>query len=103
MFTICPYITVCLSNLQEERVSGMFSATFPTAIQTAAAKFLNNYVYIVVGVIGGACDDVQQIFIPLERGEKREKLIEIINPTRLITAINKSFLLSYFANLSLVI
>jgi len=57
----------------------MFSATFPTAIQTAAAKFLNNYVYIVVGVIGGACDDVQQIFIPLERGEKREKLIEIIN------------------------
>jgi probable ATP-dependent RNA helicase DDX4 len=68
--------------LQELRVSGMFSATFPVGVQKAAAEFLKpNYVFVVIGVVGGACSDVVQEFRSIERSEKRSNLIEIIKET----------------------
>lgn len=63
----------------DERVSGMFSATFPVGVQKAAAEFLKReYVFIVIGVVGGACTDVVQEFMQVERSEKRGKLLDIL-------------------------
>jgi probable ATP-dependent RNA helicase DDX4 len=56
----------------------MFSATFPTEIQTVAETFLHNYVFVTIGIVGGACKDVEQTFIQIERNEKRNKLLEIL-------------------------
>jgi len=63
---------------KDKRVSGMFSATFPDAIQKAAEAFLNDHIFVAIGVVGGACKDVKQTFIECERNEKRTKLMEIL-------------------------
>jgi len=60
------------------RVSGMFSATFPPDVQNVAAEFLHDYIFVTVGVVGGACSDVEQTFIQLDRKEKKGKLFEIL-------------------------
>lgn len=58
----------------------MFSATFPEAIQTMATKFLSpNYIFVSIGVIGGACTDVKQNIYQVTKFEKRDKLMEILN------------------------
>lgn len=57
----------------------MFSATFPETVQQVAAQFLDNYVFIAVGIVGGACSDVNQNFFEVERFKKKDKLIEILN------------------------
>ncbi len=41
----------------------MFSATFPQQVQQVAAEFLDDYLFLAVGTVGGACDDVEQSFI----------------------------------------
>jgi probable ATP-dependent RNA helicase DDX4 len=64
-----------------DKISGMFSATFPDAIQQVAKKFLEDYVFISVGVVGGACKDVEQVFETLEQKEKRNKLLDILKNT----------------------
>jgi len=56
----------------------MFSATFPEAIQTAAKEFLHDYIFITVGIVGGACKDVEQTFEQIEKKEKRNRLIAIL-------------------------
>lgn len=56
----------------------MFSATFPDEIQMLAGKFLNNYIFVAVGIVGGACSDVEQVFYQVDRFKKREKLLEIL-------------------------
>lgn len=57
----------------------MFSATFQDGVQKAAAEFLKkNYVFITIGIVGGACSDVGQEFLQVERSEKRGKLLEIL-------------------------
>jgi probable ATP-dependent RNA helicase DDX4 len=64
------------------RLSGMFSATFPIDVQKAAAYFLKpKYIFVVIGVVGGACSDVVQEFRKTERSEKRTHMVEIINAT----------------------
>ena len=57
----------------------MFSATFPDDIQTAAQEFLNDYLFLTVGIVGGACTDVEQHFYQVEKHDKREKLEELLN------------------------
>jgi len=64
-----------------ERISGMFSATFPDAVQQVAKQFLENYVFISVGIVGGACKDVEQVFEQVEQKEKRGKLLDILKGT----------------------
>lgn len=56
----------------------MFSATFPEQIQQLAAKFMHNYLFLTVGIVGGACSDVEQNFIQVTKFEKREKLNELL-------------------------
>lgn len=52
---------------KEERQTLMFSATFPSDVQDLARDFLNNYLFLSVGIVGGACDDVSQSFFQVMR------------------------------------
>ena len=56
----------------------MFSATFPSEVQHLAKTFLNNYLFVVVGIVGGACSDVVQKFFSVSKFQKRNKLIELL-------------------------
>jgi len=66
----------------EERHTLLFSATFPDKVQTLAKQFLRkDYLFIEVGIVGGACQDVQQIFMKVENNEavksdRLEKLVQ---------------------------
>ncbi|XP_050352420.1 ATP-dependent RNA helicase vasa [Nymphalis io] len=61
-----------------ERQTLMFSATFPEDIQHLAGRFLNNYLFVAVGVIGGASTDVEQIFHQVTKYEKQNMLKKLI-------------------------
>nr|AEX31554.1 vasa-B [Macrocentrus cingulum]AGU28210.1 vasa-s [Macrocentrus cingulum] len=61
-----------------ERQTLMFSATFDREIQNLAARFLRNYVFLTVGIVGGACADVEQVIYEVAKSEKRKKLQELL-------------------------
>ncbi|CAN2391457.1 piRNA biosynthetic process, partial [Pristimantis euphronides] len=64
---------------KEERQTLMFSATFPAEIQSLAKEILKpDYLFVVVGQVGGACSDVSQQIIEVEEYEKKDKLLEIL-------------------------
>merc|ERR1712106_177824 len=63
-----------------ERQTLMFSATFPDEVQESAQEFLlNDYLFLTVGLIGGACSDVEQHFHEVDKHGKRDKLEELLN------------------------
>uniref|UniRef100_A0A665UIJ1 RNA helicase n=1 Tax=Echeneis naucrates TaxID=173247 RepID=A0A665UIJ1_ECHNA len=67
---------------KENRQTLMFSATFPEDIQRMAADFLkSNYLFLAVGVVGGACTDVEQKFIQVSKFSKREQLLDLLKMT----------------------
>lgn len=45
----------------------------------AAGNFLNDYIFVTIGIIGGACTDVQQVILDVKKYEKRDKLIKILD------------------------
>jgi len=61
-----------------QRSTLMFSATFPESIQQMAAQFLNDYLFLTVGRVGGTCSDVQQSIIEVEGSNKRNTLEKIL-------------------------
>ncbi|XP_053304033.1 probable ATP-dependent RNA helicase DDX4 [Spea bombifrons] len=64
---------------KEERQTLMFSATFPKAIQSLAAELLKpDYLFVVVGQVGGACSDVEQTILEVGEFEKKNKLVDIL-------------------------
>ncbi|XP_054743112.1 ATP-dependent RNA helicase vasa isoform X1 [Anastrepha obliqua] len=63
----------------EERQNLMFSATFPEEIQRLAGAFLSNYIFITIGVVGGACSDVTQEIFEVKKFQKRSKLMELLS------------------------
>lgn len=63
---------------KEERQTLMFSATFPGQIQELAGQFLNNYIFVAVGIVGGASSDVEQNIYEVTKFQKRKKLEEIL-------------------------
>ncbi|XP_037933556.1 ATP-dependent RNA helicase vasa-like [Teleopsis dalmanni] len=65
----------------------MFSATFPEEIQNLAKEYLKNYIFISVGIVGGACSDVDQIIIEVSRFDKRKKLLEILRQENMGTMV----------------
>lgn len=82
LLLVCLQIFLLLfifSNLQDQLQTLMFSATFPAEIQKLACEFLKNYIFLTIGILGGACTDVQQNFYELTRKEKRKKLTELLN------------------------
>lgn len=40
----------------------MFSATMPEEVQKMAKEYLYDYLFLAVGIVGGACFDVRQDF-----------------------------------------
>ena len=65
---------------KDRRETFMFSATFPRAIQELAAKFLRpEYLFVGVGSVGGACENIQQEIIEVEGYHKREALVDLLN------------------------
>jgi len=78
-----PQIKNCVYHrtMSKQRQTLMFSATFPAAIQRLAREFLNNYLFLQVGVVGGACTDVRQTFhdvTELSKMDRNEKLMEML-------------------------
>ncbi|KAK9299834.1 hypothetical protein QLX08_007282 [Tetragonisca angustula] len=61
-----------------ERQTLMFSATFPDEVQHLARRFLNNYLFLAVGIVGGACSDVEQNFYEIAKNKKKDLLREIL-------------------------
>ncbi|KAK1127173.1 hypothetical protein K0M31_003722 [Melipona bicolor] len=61
-----------------ERQTLMFSATFPDEVQHLARRFLNNYLFLAVGIVGGACSDVEQNFYEVAKNKKKDLLREIL-------------------------
>lgn len=57
----------------------MFSATFPNEIQRLASNFLSEYLFLAVGVVGGANNDVEQTLFQVTKFEKRKKLKELLS------------------------
>lgn len=87
---------------KENRQTLMFSATFPEDIQRLvitsvdvtvhvchlflfyrlARDFLRvDYLFLTVGIVGGACTDVEQTFIKVTKFCKREQLLDIVKST----------------------
>ncbi|XP_070786488.1 probable ATP-dependent RNA helicase DDX4 [Enoplosus armatus] len=67
---------------KENRQTLMFSATYPEDIQRMAADFLKaDYLFLAVGVVGGACSDVEQTFVQVTKFSKREQLLDILRTT----------------------
>nr|ACV32355.1 vasa [Nibea mitsukurii] len=67
---------------KEHRQTLMFSATYPEDIQRMAADFLKtDYLFLAVGVVGGACSDVEQTFVQVTKFSKREQLLDLLKTT----------------------
>ena len=62
-----------------ERQTLMFSATFPEEIQRLAGDFLNDYLFLTVGRVGGTTSDIQQTILDVPENQKREKLTELLS------------------------
>jgi len=61
-----------------ERQTLMFSATFADEVQNLAKDLLNDYLFLAVGMVGAACDDVTQVVWEVDKFAKRDKLVEIV-------------------------
>uniref|UniRef100_A0AAX7SRX4 RNA helicase n=1 Tax=Astatotilapia calliptera TaxID=8154 RepID=A0AAX7SRX4_ASTCA len=67
---------------KENRQTLMFSATFPEDIQRLAADFLKtDYLFLAVGIVGGACSDVEQTFVQVTKFAKRDQLLDLLKST----------------------
>lgn len=69
---------------KEERITTMFSATFPDEVQKIGHKFLKeNYVFIAIGIVGGAANTVKQAFVEIDGDvNKEDKLIDLLNEVK---------------------
>jgi len=61
-----------------DRRTLMFSATFPDQVQHMAIDFLEQYLFLTIGIVGGASSDVTQTILEVEKFGKRNKLIELL-------------------------
>ncbi|KAG1685247.1 putative ATP-dependent RNA helicase DDX4 [Nymphon striatum] len=62
-----------------KRQTLMFSATFPSEVQNLAREFLDDYIFLSIGQVGGANSDVTQSVFQVGQFDKRKKLIETLN------------------------
>ena len=70
-----PQVKNCVYHhtMPKFRQTLMFSATFKPEIQNLAKQFLNNYLFLGVGVVGGACEDVRQNFYDVTEKSKMQR------------------------------
>lgn len=63
----------------EERQTLFFSATFKKGIQSNAREYLRqSFIFLTVGRIGAANEDIKQEFLQVERHNKKRELIDIL-------------------------
>lgn len=63
-----------------ERITAMFSATFPKEIQVLAQDFLmNDYVFLAVGRVGSTSENIHQKVVWVEDKEKRHFLMDLLD------------------------
>lgn len=63
-----------------KRITSMFSATFPDSIQNLAKHFLrDDYVFLAVGTIGVANEDITQIIEEVTLTEKKDRLLKLLS------------------------
>lgn len=54
-----------------------------------AADFLKvDYIFLAVGVVGGACSDVEQTIVQVDQCSKRDQLLEVLRATGTFTSIH---------------
>ncbi|CAF3249172.1 unnamed protein product [Rotaria sp. Silwood2] len=64
---------------KEERITSMFSATFPDEVQRLAKHFLReNYVFLAVGILGGANEDIAQTIELVPQASKKDRLFQLL-------------------------
>ena len=61
-----------------QRVTLMFSATFPRQIQEMASDFMHNYVFLSVGRVGSSTDLIEQHVVQVRYSDKRSTLMDVI-------------------------
>ena len=71
-------INQCGMPEKTQRQTLMFSATFPDEIQKLAREFLNDYLFLAVGSVGGSNLDIKQEVLDVQGNQKRSVLMEIL-------------------------
>lgn len=56
----------------------MFSATFPPEIQNLAKDFLKDYIFLTVGRVGSASENIIQEVVLVEEEDKRSYLLDVL-------------------------
>jgi ATP-dependent RNA helicase DDX3X len=65
----------------QDRVTLMFSATFPRDIQFLARDFLKDYIFLTVGRVGSTSENITQKVEYVEDEDKRSALLDILHAT----------------------
>ncbi|ORZ17823.1 P-loop containing nucleoside triphosphate hydrolase protein [Absidia repens] len=65
----------------QDRVTLMFSATFPRDIQYLARDFLKDYIFLSVGRVGSTSENITQKVEYVEEEDKRSVLLDILHST----------------------
>ena len=64
---------------KDGRFTFMFSATFPNEVQQLAKHFLReDYIFLAVGTVGGANEDITQTVEEVPNSKKKARLIELL-------------------------
>ncbi|KAK3378493.1 ATP-dependent RNA helicase ded1 [Podospora didyma] len=66
----------------QNRQTLMFSATFPRDIQELAHDFLKDYIFLSVGRVGSTSENITQMILNVEDGDKRSVLLDILHDQR---------------------
>jgi len=67
------------NDMPNTRQTLMFSATFPEVIQQLAQDFLDDYIFLCVGVLGSTTDNITQKILRVADYEKRKVLLDILS------------------------
>ncbi|KAG2394169.1 hypothetical protein C9374_003933 [Naegleria lovaniensis] len=62
-----------------QRLTLLYSATFPKETQKLALDFLHDELFVQVGVIGGTTENITQKFFQVSAKEKKDKLVEVLS------------------------
>lgn len=73
------YEIVVKYNMPKDRLTFMFSATFPKEIQKLASEFLYNYIFLTVGRVGNSSADIVQNIKYVDDKDKLEYVNNIIS------------------------
>lgn len=64
---------------RDKRLTAMFSATFPEQVQRLAKHFLrDNYIFLAVGTLGGANEDISQSIELVPQAQKKDRLFHLL-------------------------